>query len=1059
MKKRITVFIIALALAFMSISFSAFAADEYTVRSQDDLKQALASAQDGDVINITSTLALNETIVFPAKSIEIRSTKNINSTADVAFTVSEGADVHFIMTAATVNVESGAAIFENNGDLWIELSSFGTRLFGNIDTTGLRTAIITNSSSSSLVLTGGNYRGKIVAEDGADVKAKSQSGSTFAPRPEDSFLESGCRFVDPEVDGVWVIDDYNTTELQYNVSDSRTVSEKHVMLGDSAEREGYIVDNGYQAIKHKLLLDYEGNAVFSANTDRTIFLNGCTVTGDITVSSGSVSITDDGQGKIAGKLLIENGVSASISAGAMDFVQVAEGASLTITDTATCEINDLALCPGAELITADGTVENKGNGAINIALSIENGAVTLSLLEDPTTENECSFEGWLVNGSAPDETSFSLTGNIEIVANWTAHEWHYVASNNTVKAYCADNDCVYHTGLYVTVSASGTVWNQGVCSSSVTNEISEVLGYELSEVIYESVDGKGYSSTVIPTAVGQYRARVTINGYSASAYFSIIRVQLLDLTLSVPNWRYGGIPSTPQLEGNLGNGAVTYYYKPADADDSEYTTEIPQEVGDYVIKAVVAESDSYTSGETTAEFSITDADMSSGVSASGYEGIYDGEFHYPTVTIPEGATVEYMLEGGEEYTAEPIGAKNAGTLVIYYKVSMPSYEDVFGSVTMVIAPKQVEVVWDKLEFIYNGKEQTPTAHLEGVLDGDECSFSINGKAVNVGKATASVSELANSNYTVAPDTNTEFTVNPLPITGAVATLGDALRYNGAQQAQTVSAVTLGEFILTQSDYTVSENTNTDAGAYKLVIKGIGNFTGEVSVDYSIAKAVYDMSAVTLPNRDFVYDGREHSTLVLGKLPTGVTVYYPKGAFTTVGEHTAIARFTGDAKNYEVISDITAKVVIKNAELSVKTKDSLELPDVVVRTLGGFDPSISIMAQKTRADGADVYDVSFFNNGARYDYSGELVLRILLPDDFGTNRTEFFVVENGEKTEIDYTVDGAYAVIIVNGPVSIAMESGDVADSMLWLPIVIASMAAVFSIVYFIYYKKTGKGLI
>lgn len=1063
MKKRITVFIIALALTLMSISFSAFAADEYTVRSQDELKQALEEAKDGDVINIDSVLSLNETIVFPAKRIEIRSTKNINSTAALAFRVSEGADVSFRMIASTVKVASGSAIFENNGDLWVDLSLFGTSLFGNVDTTGQRTEIITNSANSSLVLTGGNYRGKIVAEEGADVTVSALGGATFAPKPDDSFLESGCRFVDPEGDGIWVIDDYNTTELQYNVSDSRTVCEKYVELGASAEREKYVVDNGYQSIKHQLLLDYEGDAVFTEDTDRTVLLNDCTVTGDITVSKGSLSLvhgnTEAEQGKIAGKLLIENGASASISAGVIDSVHVEEGASLTVTDTASCEIKNLALSPNAELITASGTIENSSDVAINIALSIENGAVTVSLSDDPTVENECSFEGWSIIGTTAGNTTFLLDGNIEITAEWTAHEWRYEASNNTVKAYCPDEDCVYHTGLYVTVSASGTVWNQGVCTSSVTNEISEVTGYELSEIIYESVDGKGYSSTVIPTEVGQYRARVTINGYSASAYFSIIRVQLLDLTLTVPNWRYGGIPSTPQLEGNLGNGAVSYYYKPAGADDSEYTANVPDEVGDYVIKAVVAQSDSYTGGETTAEFSIVDADMSSGVSASGYEGIYDGEFHYPTVTVPEGATVEYMLEGGEEYTAEPIGAKNAGTLVIYYKVSMPSYEDVLGSVTMVIAPKQVKVVWDKLELVYNGKEQTPTAHLEGVLEGEECSFSISGTAVNVGKATASVSELANSNYALPDDTSTEFTVNPLPITGAVATLGDALRYNGAQQTQTVSGVTLGEFVLTQNDYTVLENVNTDAGAYKLVIKGIGNFTGEVSVDYSIAKAVYDMSAVTLPSREFVYDVREHSTLVLGKLPAGVTVSYPEGAFTSIGKHTAVASFTGDAKNYEPISDITAEVVIKSAELSAKTKDSLELPDVVVRALGGFDPSLSITAQKTRDSGADVYNVSFLRDGASCDYSGELVLKILLPDDFGTNRTEFFLVENGEKTAIDYTVDGDYAVIIVNGPVSIAMESGDVADSTLWIPIVIASMAAVFSIVYFVYYKKTGKGLI
>ena len=80
------------------------------------------------------------------------------------------------------------------------------------------------------------------------------------------------------------------------------------------------------------------------------------------------------------------------------------------------------------------------------------------------------------------------------------------------------------------------------------------------------------------------------------------------------------------------------------------------------------------------------------------------------------------------------------------------------------------------------------------------------------------------------------TVSARYISDAAVILGEALIYNGQMQTQQISSVSvLGMPVTT---YTVSGNTAADAGSYILTITFTGNFTGEVKMSWSIAKASY-----------------------------------------------------------------------------------------------------------------------------------------------------------------------------------------------------------------------------
>ena len=81
------------------------------------------------------------------------------------------------------------------------------------------------------------------------------------------------------------------------------------------------------------------------------------------------------------------------------------------------------------------------------------------------------------------------------------------------------------------------------------------------------------------------------------------------------------------------------------------------------------------------------------------------------------------------------------------------------------------------------------------------------------------------------------------IANATVTLGASLTFNGSAQEQTITSVTLnGETLAEGTDYKVAGNIATDAGNYTMAIMGIGDYSGTLWVDWSIAKAQGSISA-------------------------------------------------------------------------------------------------------------------------------------------------------------------------------------------------------------------------
>lgn len=129
-------------------------------------------------------------------------------------------------------------------------------------------------------------------------------------------------------------------------------------------------------------------------------------------------------------------------------------------------------------------------------------------------------------------------------------------------------------------------------------------------------------------------------------------------------------------------------------------------------------------------------------------------------------------------------------------------------------------------------------------------------------------------------------------------------YNGQEQTYNVSSSSL---------YTVTNNTQTDAGTYDVHItlkdpdhyswKGDDDNSQALTYKFTINKAIYDMSDITFESEEITYDGKAHQIKIKGTLPDGVSVNYT-GQGTNVGVYNISATFSSTEitnQNYEAIA--------------------------------------------------------------------------------------------------------------------------------------------------------------
>ena len=157
-----------------------------------------------------------------------------------------------------------------------------------------------------------------------------------------------------------------------------------------------------------------------------------------------------------------------------------------------------------------------------------------------------------------------------------------------------------------------------------------------------------------------------------------------------------------------------------------------------------------------------------------------------------------------------------------------NYEIEFVAGKLSVEPKEISVAWGESSFTYNGTEHVPAATASGVVNSDECIFTVTGAAANAGKYTAKVTDLSNKNYKL-PATGLEqaFEItkaNPTIVKSPVAV--ENLVYNGkAQTLVTAGEAKNGTLVYKIGDaekYSETLPAATDAGDYTVYFMVLGD---------------------------------------------------------------------------------------------------------------------------------------------------------------------------------------------------------------------------------------------
>ena len=298
-------------------------------------------------------------------------------------------------------------------------------------------------------------------------------------------------------------------------------------------------------------------------------------------------------------------------------------------------------------------------------------------------------------------------------------------------------------------------------------EVTDIVVSKTTNVAQARQQTPGYSDLLTVTAVsvdgrgaGTYQFTLP-EDYGAYVKATFTACLPITPTVTIIGWTYGAYDPTinsPKVTGNTGNGAETFTYAAKGSD--VFTADVPVNVGDYTVKASIAAAGHYLAGEAIADFAITEAAME--ITATGYEGIYDGQAHGISVTAPEGATVKYgEMADGCTFDASPTYI-NAGSYTVYYEVTKENYTTVTGSQEVKISAKALEDAM--IAFIadqtFTGSELTPVVSVTDgntiLAEGTDYTLSY-ADNVNVGTATVIVtgmgnySGIASATFTIVAD--------------------------------------------------------------------------------------------------------------------------------------------------------------------------------------------------------------------------------------------------------------------------------------------------------------------
>ena len=249
------------------------------------------------------------------------------------------------------------------------------------------------------------------------------------------------------------------------------------------------------------------------------------------------------------------------------------------------------------------------------------------------------------------------------------------------------------------------------------------------------------------------------------------------------------------------------------------------------------------------------------------DSVYDGKEHkwIPTVTDKS-----KTLKLGKDYTVEYSTSDftNVGTV----EVTITGIGNYSGTVkrSYKVTPKEYTVTTDSATKTYSGTALTAGGKVEGIVSGETVEFTTTGSQTEVGTSKNTYELVWKSakatNYTLAKESIGKLTVKAKSIvpddkdtpesdkTGITVSEPSDSKYDGKEHKEvlTVTDTKTGKELVAGTDYSVTYSSDlVNAGTVKVMVAGLGNYSGSFTKTYKITKRSVTLTSATVSK---VYDG-------------------------------------------------------------------------------------------------------------------------------------------------------------------------------------------------------------
>ena len=386
---------------------------------------------------------------------------------------------------------------------------------------------------------------------------------------------------------------------------------------------------------------------------------------------------------------------------------------------------------------------------------------------------------------------------------------------------------------------------------------------------------------------------------------------------------------TAQVSDTLNGDTVSY----------TLSREKGENVGDYAITPKGdKEQGNYTVTYVPGKLTISKAGAAElNLSATGYEGKYDGNSHYASASagVTEGTTISYQVGDGA-WTTEAPSITNVGEQTVNVKAENENYETAKTEVTLKITPKAVTVTAENTGKTYGAKDPELTAKVSGTLNGNTVSYSLSrAEGESVGDyAITPKGDKDQGNYTVTYVSGT-FTISKAGAAGLkLSATGYEGVYDGNSHAASASTkVTEGTTISYQvgnEEWTTEAPSIKDVGKKTVKVKAenANYVTAETEVTLKVTpKAV----TVTAENKSKTYSEPDPKlTATVSGTLNNDTVRYTLSRVE--GENAGDYAITPSGKasqgNYTV-TYVPGTLTINKADISDETMFTVSQPGDVV----------------------------------------------------------------------------------------------------------------------------------